>query len=114
MPGGKTALKQTALPLANPNPHPVRRDRGSVCLCSDFSPGTNGTSAHSRISSACGSPYGFQASSGTARIAPWSASLIRALIPQSGRNPWGPPARFSSRSQFTNPLSWQAEFFGQL
>jgi hypothetical protein len=57
MPGGRTALKQTALPLANPNPHPARRDKGSVCLCSDFSPGTNGTSAHSQISSACGSPW---------------------------------------------------------
>ena len=68
----------------------------SVCVPTS-PPGTNGTSAHSRISSACGSPYGFQASSGTARIAPWRASLMRALIPQSGMNLWDRPPAFVAR-----------------
>jgi hypothetical protein len=50
---------------------------GCVSLCSDFSPGTNDTSAHSRISCGCGSPQAPQASSGTLTIAACSGHRLR-------------------------------------
>jgi hypothetical protein len=101
------------LPSTN---EPPCRDRIRVATyrigCLSFraprSPGTKPTSADSRMSCPCGSPWAFHAVSGTRRIALCKAQLIRALTARP-MNPRSHCCRFSSRSHRINSRSWPGE-----